>query len=44
MNNCRKCGKELTDGRRKICEECAKEEQKEKEERKAQKADCTESR
>ena len=39
MNNCRKCGKELTDGRRKICEECAKEEQKEKEERKAQKAE-----
>lgn len=36
--NCTKCGKELTDGRRKICEECAEKEKKEKEEMKAKKA------
>lgn len=36
--NCKKCGKELTDGRRKICEECAEKEKKEKEEMKAKKA------
>lgn len=37
--NCKKCGKELTDGRRKICEECAEKEKKEKEEMKAKKAE-----
>ncbi len=37
--NCIKCGKELTDGRRKICKECAEEEKKAKEEMKAQKAE-----
>lgn len=37
--NCKKCGKELTDGRRKICEECAEEEKKAKEEMKAKKAE-----
>lgn len=36
--NCTKCGKELSDGRRKICKECAEQEKKEKEELKAQKA------
>lgn len=40
MNNCKKCGKELTDGRRKICEECAEKEKKEKEEMKAKKAEA----
>lgn len=37
--NCKKCGKELTDRRRKICEECAEKEKKEKEEMKAKKAE-----
>lgn len=36
--NCTKCGKELSDGRRKICKECAEQEKKEKEELKAKKA------
>lgn len=36
--NCRICGKELSDGRRKICKECAEKEKKEKEEMKAKKA------
>lgn len=36
--NCTKCGKEITDGRRKICKECAEKEKKEKEEMKAKKA------
>ncbi len=36
--NCIKCGKELTDGRRKICPECSEKEKKEKEELKAKKA------
>lgn len=36
--NCTKCGKELTDKRRKICAECAEKEKKEKEEMKAKKA------
>lgn len=36
---CAKCGKELTDGRRKICKECAEKEKKEKEEMKAKKAE-----
>lgn len=36
--NCTKCGKELSDGRRKICKECAEKEKKEKEEMKAKKA------
>lgn len=37
--NCIRCGKELTDGRRKICEECAEKEKKEKEEKKQKKAE-----
>lgn len=35
--NCIKCGKELTDGRRKICKECAEKEKAEKEAKKAAK-------